>query len=107
MKELRYYIPLNGKPPFVEWLEKIKDNQTRIRIDRRLERLEVGHYGDYTPLSNAGGICELRFTFGPGYRIYFAEFNHTIVILLCGGDKSTQKKDVEKAQYYWKELTGE
>jgi putative addiction module killer protein len=65
--------------------------------------VKLGHYGDYTVLKDGGGVCELRFMFGKGYRIYFAEDGNRIVLLLTGGDKSTQKKDIEKAKRYWKE----
>lgn len=74
----------------------------RARIRRRLDRLELGNYGDYKSLT--GGINELRLDFGKGYRIYFAEQDGLIIILLCGGDKSTQKKDIQKARDFWHEL---
>jgi putative addiction module killer protein len=64
--------------------------------------MEQGHYGDYKALRD--GINELRLHFGSGYRIYFAELNDVIVILLCGGDKRTQKNDVKLAKQYWREL---
>ena len=89
-KQLRYYIAANGKSPFAEWLSKFKDHVTRSRIERRLERIGFGNYGDCEPVGS--GIYELRLDFGPGYRIYFAEQDNAIVLLLCGGDKSTQKK---------------
>ena len=103
-KELRYYINPNGKSPFVEWMNRIKDKVIRSRIDRRLERMEYGHYGDYKALGD--GVFELRFTFGAGYRVYFAEQDDVLIILLCGGDKSTQTKDIDTAKHYWKELRG-
>lgn len=73
----------------------------RRRILQRLRRVEVGNYGDYKSLKD--GVFELRLMFGSGYRIYFAEQGETVVILLCGGDKSTQPKDIESAKNYWKE----
>lgn len=104
-KTLRYYIKPNGKSPFVEWLEKMKDHTIRARIRRRLERMELGNYGDY---KNVGeGIFELRLDFGSGYRIYFAEIDTVIVLLLCAGDKSTQSKDIALAKQYWYEVRGE
>jgi putative addiction module killer protein len=61
-----------------------------------------GHYGDYKSIGN--GVYELRFTFGSGYRIYFAEQDNVVVLLLCGGDKSTQRHDIELAKNYWLEF---
>ncbi|MEC4678956.1 MAG: type II toxin-antitoxin system RelE/ParE family toxin [Nitrospirota bacterium] len=75
--------------------------QTRRRIIQRVTRLESGNYGDYKSLKD--GVFELRLSFGSGYRVYCAEDGNTIVILLCGGDKSTQEKDIEAAKAYWKE----
>jgi putative addiction module killer protein len=103
-KELRYYISPKGKAPFVTWLNKIKDFTVRSRIERRLERIELGNYGDFKAIGD--GIYELRLAFGSGYRIYFAETEETIVLLLCGGDKSTQSKDIELAKYFWQEFKG-
>jgi len=62
--------------------------------------LELGHFGDCKPIS--GGVSELRFMFGSGYRVYFGEWDKKIVILLCGGDKSIQERDIKKAKEYWK-----
>ena|SRR3990167_1599744 len=104
-KILRYYLTAKGKSPFVTWLKKIKDHTVQARIERRLERMELNNYGDHKPVGE--GVYELRLDFGPGYRVYFGEFDKTIVILLCGGDKSTQAKDIELAKQYWRELRGE
>jgi putative addiction module killer protein len=101
-KELRNYVTLNGKEPFEEWLKNIKDKMIRARIRRRLDRLSLGYYGDTKALGD--GICELRLSFGAGYRIYFAEIEGCIILLLCGGDKSSQAKDIARAKQYWKAL---
>jgi putative addiction module killer protein len=92
----------SGKSPFTDWLNGLKDRITRARIRRRLDRLEQGHYGDYKALGE--GVNELRLQFGSGYRIYFSEIGNVVVILLCGGNKSTQKNDVKIAKQYWLEL---
>lgn len=102
-KELRYYQTVNGKAPFVEWMKKLKDPTIYARILRRLDRLLIGHYGDYKVLGD--GIFELRLAFGSGYRIYFAEANEVTIILLLAGDKSTQSRDIARAKEYWAELT--
>lgn len=103
MKVLRSYVTLYGKVPFKLWMNGIKDPVVRHRIRSRLDRVEIGHYGDYRTLGD--GVCELKLDFGPGYRIYFAEQDHVIVILLCGGDKRSQSKDIDMAKAYWKELS--
>jgi putative addiction module killer protein len=101
-KTLLNYIAPNGKEPFEEWLKKIKDKVIRARIRRRLDKLSLGHYGDVKAIE--GGIFELRLSFGAGYRIYFAEVEKIIIVLLCGGDKSTQVRDIKRAKEYWQEL---
>lgn len=103
-RTLRNYSTQAGKVPFLDWLKSIKDPVIRHRIRRRLDRVELGHYGEYKPLGD--GICELKLDFGPGYRIYFAEYDDVIIILLCGGDKSSQVKDINAAKIYWQELLG-
>ena len=101
-KILRNYITPSGKVPFLEWLNSIKDQSTRLRIRRRLDRLELGNLGDCEPVGE--GVSELRLFFGSGYRIYFAEQDEVIIILLCGGDKGSQKKDIKTAKIYLHEL---
>ena len=98
---LEIYQDENGKEPFNEWLYSIKDIKTQARIDNRLERLRVGNFGDCRTLS--GGIFELRLHFGPGYRIYYGRLGNEIVVLLIGGDKSNQVRDIQKAQQYWED----
>lgn len=97
-----YYKTAEGKEPFKEWLAEL-DAVTKARIDSRLKRVEGGNLGDWGPIDGSAGVCELRFAFGPGYRIYFGRKGNTIVILLCGGDKSTQKRDAAKAGRLWAE----
>ncbi len=88
----------NGKRPFVEWLENLKNKTDRYRIKERLDRITLGNFGDHKNVAN--GVYELRLTFGPGYRIYYGIENKNIIILLCGGDKSSQKKDIKNATKY-------
>lgn len=82
-------------------LSSLRDPTTRRRILKRLPRLEQGHYGDVKPVGE--GVHELRFFFGAGYRVYFGEDGNTIVVLLCGGDKSSQRRDIQQAQACWQE----
>ncbi len=100
-KTIIVYQTAAGKEPFAEWLNNLRDATTRRRILKRLRSLEQGHYGDFKPVG--GGVNELRFFFGAGYRVYFAEDGDTIVVLLCGGDKDSQPRDIQQAQAYWQE----
>lgn len=100
-KTLVIYADNNGYEPFTEWLEGLRDTKGKQRIQARLRRLEAGLYGDCEPVGE--GVMELRLFFGPGYRVYFGEEAGNLVILLCGGDKSTQRQDIETAKRYWKE----
>jgi putative addiction module killer protein len=101
-KVLEFYTNKRGNTPFINWLESL-DIKTRARIRNRLTRLELGNFGDCGSVGE--GVSELRLFFGPGYRVYFGEVENT-VILLCGGDKSSQKKDIKEAKKCWKEYKG-
>lgn len=100
-RQVIIFADRTGKEPFTDWLEGLRDATARRRILTRLRRVEQGNFGDYRGLSE--GIYELRFTFGPGYRVYFGQDGNTIVVLLNGGDKSSQSQDIERAKAYWKE----
>lgn len=81
---------------FRKWWTKLKDERARGLVFARLDRLACGHEGDVEPVGQ--GISELRIHYGPGYRVYFQKQGNTIVILLCGGDKNTQAKDIKTAK---------
>jgi len=100
-KTIIVYRDPAGKEPLTDWLNSLRDPTTRRRILKRLLRLEQGHYGDTKPVG--AGVNELRFFFGAGYRVYFGEDDNTIVILLCGGGKDSQRRDIQKARIYWQE----
>jgi putative addiction module killer protein len=100
-KTVIVYCDAAGKEPFNDWLRGLRDPRSRRRILQRLWRLESGNFSDCKPVG--GGVSELRFTFGPGYRVYFGQDGSTIVVLLCGGDKGSQRKNIRQAQAYWKE----
>lgn len=100
-KQVLFYSDKNGVEPLTKCRYNLRDSTGRLRILARLKRLEQGNYGDCQPVGN--GVSELRLFFGSGYRIYFAEEEYNIIILLCGGDKNSQSKDIEKAKEYWKE----
>lgn len=99
-KVLVYRDPSGGEP-FTDWLHSLRDARTRRRILQRLFRLEHGNFGDCQPVG--GGVRELRFFIGPGYRVYFGQDQGVIIVLLCGGDKSSQRRDIQQAKAYWKE----
>jgi putative addiction module killer protein len=87
---------------FGEWLDGLKDRQATIRIIKRLVRLEEGNFGDHAGVGD--GVMELRLHFGPGYRVYYVQRGETLVILLAGGDKSSQADDIAKAKAIAAEL---
>lgn len=100
-RETRYYRPKDGSaPPFRVWRDGIADVRTKAAIDARLARFRGGNFGDSGPIGN--GASENRIDFGPGYRIYYG-VDGNAVILLCGGDKSTQASDIATALSYWQD----
>lgn len=102
-KEIRIYETLDGKRPFIEWLRSLRDIKTKAKILRRIERIKIGNLGDYKSVGK--GVCELRIDYGAGNRIYFGQVGNTIVIILCGGEKDTQDKDITVAQEYWEDYS--
>lgn len=98
-RELRVYEDSPGVFPFDAWLMGLRDKRGRISIRVRLDRLEQGNFGYCKAVGE--GILELKIDFGPGYRVYFAEDGPALVLLLMGGDKSTQTKDINLAKRYW------
>jgi putative addiction module killer protein len=94
------YAASDGKIPFQKWLDEIKDQKTKRTILLRIQRIRQGNFGDAKMLANSDGIRELRIDFGPGFRIYFSRVEEKIILLLIGGDKSTQWKDIEKAKVF-------
>ncbi|HWP45048.1 MAG TPA: type II toxin-antitoxin system RelE/ParE family toxin [Blastocatellia bacterium] len=96
--QVEIYIADDGEAPFETWFEKLRDRQARARILARVARVRLGNFGDSKALG--GGISELRIDYGPGYRLYFAEVGGRVVLLLCGGDKRTQRSDIERAKEY-------
>ena len=89
-------IELKQTEAFRRWRTRLKDERTRVLIASRLDRLAYGHAGDVEPVGQ--GISELRIHYGPGYRIYYQKRGDTIIVLLCGGDKRTQAKDIKAAK---------
>lgn len=101
-KKLREYETSGGRSPFREWIHALRDKGIHGRIRARLDRLSIGNFGDWRSVGS--GVCELRIHAGPGYRVYCGLQGETIVVLLCGGDKSTQQKDIKLAHHYWQDF---
>ncbi len=99
--QIEIYQSAKGQRPFSRWLNRLKDRQAQFKIDKRLAQVRAGNLGDCKGLG--GALLELRIHFGPGYRVYCAREGQKLIILLCAGDKSTQKKDIEKARIYWED----
>lgn len=99
-KKIIPYSTQNGKTPFIEWLQSF-DKKTKAIITSRFNRIELGNYGDCKPVGE--GVMELRYSFGPGYRVYFGIDNDKLIILLIGGDKSSQQRDIKKAKEFWQD----
>ena len=81
---------------FDKWFEGLKDRRARARIQVRIDRVEMGNFGDVAPVGD--GISELRIFYGPGYRVYFIQRGEVVVVLLSGGNKASQKSDIVKAK---------
>ncbi len=90
-----------GKDLYGEWLDRLRDISARTAIVRRVERVEEGNFGDHRTVG--GGVWELRINFGPGYRVYYGEDGPVIVMLICGGDKQSQRKDIRLARRLWQD----
>lgn len=101
MKTLRYYQTSDGKEPYQEWLHNLRNNVAVMQITKRVRRLCLGNPGDVEPVGE--GVFELKIHMGPGYRAYYAEQGREVVVLLFGGDKGSQQRDINKAIMYWKD----
>ncbi len=99
--EICHYLTALGRDPYQEWLNRLKDVAGRIGIQRRIDRVARGNFGDHKFC--AEGVWELRIDAGPGYRVYYARAGKTIVLLLCGGVKRTQDADIQSAVKYWQD----
>lgn len=99
-REIQVFITKSGRKPFREWLWSLSDDFRSI-VRNRLDRVERGNFGDTKSLGD--GVHELRIDVGSGYRVYYGLDGKSIVLLLCGGDKKRQVKDIEQAKRYWNE----
>jgi putative addiction module killer protein len=97
---IKEYLSADGRSYFGEWLQSL-DISTKARIQARILRFEMGNLGDHKSIG--GSLWEARVMFGPGYRIYFGKDGLSIILLLLGGDKSSQERDIRKARRLWEE----
>jgi len=95
---VREYVEDSGRIPFRDWLGGL-DITTRARVQARILRFEMGNLGDHKEVG--AGVWEARFDFGPGYRLYFGRRGRELVLLLTGGDKKSQSKDIKRAREFW------
>lgn len=100
-KVVEVYETSDGKRPFTAWLNSLRDINAKAKIIKRIERIRLGNLGDYKSVGK--GVCELRINYSVGYRLYFGQIGNCIIILLCGGYKNTQDKDITEAQEYWED----
>ena len=101
-QEVRLYVRPDGVEPYARWIDGLRDEPTRDRIEERIARVRLGNFGDVR--SVGGGVYELRIPIGAGIRVYFGRLGRSIVILLCGGDKRTQARDIRRAQLDWQDF---
>ena len=100
-REVLIYKTAEGASPFEDWLRGLKDVVGRALIRKRINRVRLGNLGLNRHLGD--GVWELKINFGPGYRVYYGEEGAQIVVLLCGGDKGSQERDIGKAKEFWRD----
>jgi putative addiction module killer protein len=96
--ELLDYVAPDGDRPYPEWLRSLKDRRAANLVRSRVERTRLGNFGDHRSVGE--GVSELRIHFGPGFRVYFLQDGPTVVVLLCGGEKRSQERDIARAKAY-------
>ena len=89
-KQVENYLRSDGNCPFEDWMDSLRDKRARAKIRTRIARVRLGNFGNCEPVG--GGVLELKIDYGPGYRVYFGQVGTKLVILLCGGDKSSQSE---------------
>jgi putative addiction module killer protein len=101
-KEIVAFRTRDGRVPFEGWLDDLDDKKAVARVLARLARVRQGNLGDCKSVGE--GVSELRVDYGPGYRVYFGQKGRTLLVLLCGGDKRTQDRDIRLAKQFWREF---
>ena len=100
--DIQIYETDNGKCPYSKWESKLT-RTIRSIISIRLARIRIGNFGDCKSIKGVRGLYELRINLESGYRIYFGKFRDKIILLFCGGNKSSQKRDIQKSSLYWQD----
>jgi putative addiction module killer protein len=100
MPEIRYYVASGGQQPFAEWFAEL-ESVARAKVTRAIVRLEQGNFSSVKSVGE--GVFEYRIDFGPGYRVYFGQDGPALVILLTGGTKKRQQRDIDAAHTYWRD----
>ena len=101
MYQIRHYLTSNGTDTFQDWLKQMRDGLAKIAIVKRVNRMELGNFGDHKFCRD--GVWELRIDVGPGYRVYYAMSGQQVVLLLSAGSKASQDADIARACVYWKD----
>jgi putative addiction module killer protein len=104
-RRVRIYQTRNGRVPYLDWFNALRDRRAKQKIEARIGRLRLGNLGQTRSVGE--GVLELKIDFGPGYRVYFGQDGAELIILLCGGDKSTQNADIKQARKAWAEYRKE
>ena len=99
--ELLHYVTASGIDVIQEWMDGLRDMRARVAIQRRINRAVLGNFSDHRFCQD--GVYELRINTGPGYRVYYARDGAAVILLLCGGDKRRQRKDIDCAVEYWRD----
>ena len=102
-REIRKLELQGGLIPFDAWFDSLRDKRMQVAVDSRLARVRAGYFGDCKSVGR--GVFELRISFGPGLRVYYAIHGQRVVVLLGGGDKSSQSRDIRRAQQLWQQFT--
>ena len=104
MPEMTYtineYLDEQGNSPYGVWLKGLRDSRAKAKVMMQVDRMELGLFGDSQAIGD--GLSELRIHYGSGYRVYYGKENQQVYLVLCGGDKTTQSKDIERAKLYWR-----
>jgi putative addiction module killer protein len=102
-REIKKLELQNGLVPFDEWFDSLRDRRMQVAVDARLARVRAGNFGDAKSVGR--GVCELRIDLGPGLRVYYGLHGQQVVVLLAGGDKRSQPRDIRRALKLWQQFT--
>lgn len=101
LNRINEYTDEQDKSPYAEWLASLRDARAKARVIMQVDRIELGLFGDSAPVGE--GLSELKIHYGPGYRVYYVKEARHAYLLLCGGSKSSQSRDIKRAKAYWQE----